>query len=59
MKVTAKIILRQGSQEAIDNIPTPAQTVNLLKLEQYLNNDIASEVFKRFNIGLQVHLSEK
>ena len=59
--VTGKIIFNTMSTG-----PAPGQKLsewaikesqNLLELEQYLNNKVAVDVFKKFGIGIRVHLN--
>jgi hypothetical protein len=52
LKVTGKIIFQQHYASDL----TDAQ---ILKLEMWLNNEIASQAFKEFGIGIRVHVTSE
>ena len=56
MKIEGKVIIRQGSQEESDETATLTQAQTILEIEQYLNNEIASKIYKKFRMGFRIHL---
>jgi len=54
MKREGKIILNFGKVSDPDQNPLYDK---ILELEQYLNNEVALECYRKFAIGLRFHLS--
>ena len=52
-KIIAKIQLTESSEPYIK---TEHEAENLLMAEQFLNNEVATEIAKRFNVHIRVHI---
>ena len=58
MKRTGKIVAQTSELTSMTEHPLVKEDAmeRLLKVEQYLNNEVALTVFRKFNVFIRVHI---